>query len=93
MCIFAYEDKKRTKKISANEASELNRVKYYFCLNPDCDAELKVTSVDGEQKTHFRGGFKTGIRKEHVDNCWGKNSGGGFFNRLVIKIGIVIIFY
>ncbi|MFL2071586.1 hypothetical protein ACEN32_04660 [Marinilactibacillus psychrotolerans] len=69
MGIFAYEDKKRTKKISTNEASELNRSKYYFCLNPYCDAELKVTSVDGEQKIHFRGGSKTGTRKEHIDNC------------------------
>lgn len=70
MSNIACKDEDRSTIIYAEIAKEENVDTEYYCPNNECDARLKICSIDGLMRPHFRADRK----HKHIENCpYGSN--------------------
>ena len=67
MSNFAYTDEKRQNCVYANQASQFDKDKRFYCPNPDCDAYLYICSVDGLKNAYFSADQKG---HGHIEGCF-----------------------
>ncbi len=64
-------DEYRKKTVYAKDAAEQDRNTIYFCPNKNCNALLKICSIDGLRRAYFRMSDK---KHGHIENCpYGSN--------------------
>jgi len=70
MSNIACKDENRSTIIYAEIAKEKNVDAEYYCPNKECDARLKICSIDGLMRPHFRADRE----HKHIENCpYGSN--------------------
>ena len=70
MSNIACKDENRSTIIYAEIAKEKNVDAKYYCPNKECDARLKICSIDGLMRPHFRADRE----HKHIENCpYGSN--------------------
>lgn len=70
MSNIACKDENRSTIIYAEIAKEKNIDAEYYCPNKECDARLKICSIDGLMRPHFRADRE----HKHIENCpYGSN--------------------
>ena len=66
MAAYAYKDAMRKDIIYAADAVKEDRIKKFYCPNPNCTAHLYICAVDGSKKAYFRAAKK---EFPHVPMC------------------------